>query len=65
MVQDPKGAFFLVWQPKAHNGAELVNAPGALSWNELASPDFDVSTSFYGELSAGSSSRPKAAIPRT
>ena len=36
VVQDPQGAYFMVWEPKAHIGAALVNAPGALSWNELA-----------------------------
>ncbi len=50
VVQDPHGAFFLVWQPKAHIGASLVNAPGALSWNELATPDMDASANFYSDL---------------
>jgi predicted enzyme related to lactoylglutathione lyase len=50
VAQDPQGAFFLVWQPKANIGASLVNAPGALSWNELASPDLDASAGFYAEL---------------
>jgi predicted enzyme related to lactoylglutathione lyase len=50
VVQDPQGAFFLVWEPKSHIGASLVNAPGALTWNELASPDLDTAASFYGEL---------------
>ncbi len=50
VVQDPQGAFFLVWEPKSHIGASLVNAPGALSWNELATPDMDASASFYTEL---------------
>jgi uncharacterized protein len=50
VVQDPQGAFFLVWEPKSHIGASLVNAPGALSWNELATPDMDASAKFYGEL---------------
>ena len=50
VVQDPQGAYFLVWQPKQHIGAGLVNAPGALAWNELGSPDLDASASFYGEL---------------
>ena len=50
VLQDPHGAFFLVWEPKAHIGAALVNAHGALSWNELASPDLESSASFYGEL---------------
>jgi hypothetical protein len=50
VVQDPQGAFVLAWEPKRHIGASLVNAPGALSWNELASPDLDASAAFYGEL---------------
>jgi predicted enzyme related to lactoylglutathione lyase len=50
VVTDPQGAFFLVWEPKSHIGASLVNAPGALSWNELATPDIDASAGFYSEL---------------
>jgi uncharacterized protein len=50
VVQDPQGAFFLVWEPKAHIGASLVNAAGALSWNELATPDLEASAAFYREL---------------
>lgn len=50
VIQDPQGAFFMPWEPKSHIGASLVNAPGALSWNELASPDPDVSAEFYREL---------------
>jgi predicted enzyme related to lactoylglutathione lyase len=50
VVQDPQGAYFLVWQPKAHIGASLVNAPGALCWNELATPDIGASSGFYSEL---------------
>jgi uncharacterized protein len=50
VIQDPQGAFFMVWQPREHIGARLVNAPGALVWNELQSPDLDASASFYGDL---------------
>jgi predicted enzyme related to lactoylglutathione lyase len=50
VVQDPQGAYFLVWQPRDHIGAGLVNVPGALSWNELGSPDMEGSAQFYGEL---------------
>lgn len=50
VIQDPQGAYFMLWQPNAHIGAGLVNAPGALVWNELHSPDVDGSASFYGEL---------------
>jgi len=49
-IQDPQGAWFLVWQPNENHGAQLVNAPGALCWNELASPDLDGSSDFYGKL---------------
>ena len=50
VIQDPQGAFFMVWQRNQHPGAALVNAPGALSWNELGSPDMEGSARFYGEL---------------
>jgi predicted enzyme related to lactoylglutathione lyase len=50
VVQDPQGAYFLVWEPMAHIGASLVNVPGALSWNELATPDVEASSQFYSEL---------------
>jgi predicted enzyme related to lactoylglutathione lyase len=50
VVQDPQGAYILVWEPKKHIGAKLVNAPGALSWDELATPDLDASNEFYSQL---------------
>jgi hypothetical protein len=50
VIQDPQGAWFLIWQPGQHIGAQLVNVPGALSWNELGSPDIEASSKFYGDL---------------
>lgn len=50
VIQDPQGAFFMLWQARDNIGAALVNAPGSFSWNELASPDLDASASFYGQL---------------
>ncbi|MGZ4299479.1 MAG: VOC family protein [Solirubrobacteraceae bacterium] len=50
VIQDPQGGWFLIWQPNQHLGAQLVNAPGALCWNELGSPDLDGSAAFYGSL---------------
>jgi uncharacterized protein len=50
VIQDPQGAHFMVWEPKQHIGASLVNARGALTWNELASPDVEASADFYREL---------------
>jgi hypothetical protein len=50
VIQDPQGAFFMPWEPKVHHGASLVNTPGSLTWNELASTDPDASAGFYREL---------------
>jgi len=50
VLQDPQGAYFEVWQPGAHFGAALVNAPGAFVWNELATPDLDAASAFYSGL---------------
>ena len=50
VIQDPHGAYFPVWQPQNHFGAQLVNAPGAPVWNELASPDAEASSAFYSGL---------------
>jgi predicted enzyme related to lactoylglutathione lyase len=50
VIRDPQGAFFMVWQPRGNIGAALVNEPGALTWNELASPDPEASGSFYRDL---------------
>lgn len=47
VIQDPQGAFVLVWEPRTHIGAGLVNAHGALAWNELATPDPEGSAEFY------------------
>jgi hypothetical protein len=50
VIQDPQGAFFMVWEPRETIGAGSVNGSGRLSWNELASPDVDASLEFYGGL---------------
>jgi predicted enzyme related to lactoylglutathione lyase len=63
VVQDPQGAWFELWQPKDHIGAGLVNAPGALAWNELGSPDVDGSATFYGDLLGWTTSPMEGADP--
>lgn len=50
VVADPTGAFFSMWQPRSHIGARLVNVPGALTWNELATKDVERAKEFYGAL---------------
>jgi predicted enzyme related to lactoylglutathione lyase len=47
MVADPSGAVVGLWQPMAHQGAELFNAPGSLTWNELQTRDLAAATAFY------------------
>jgi predicted enzyme related to lactoylglutathione lyase len=47
MAQDPTGAAFGVWQPKNHIGAQLVNMPNTLFWNELQTNDVEAAKAFY------------------
>jgi predicted enzyme related to lactoylglutathione lyase len=44
---DPQGAAFGVWEPKQFQGAGIVNEPGTLAWNELATRDIDGAKAFY------------------
>jgi predicted enzyme related to lactoylglutathione lyase len=50
VVQDPAGAIVSLWQPGRHIGARLVNDPGCLAWNDLATPDPAAAGAFYREL---------------
>jgi predicted enzyme related to lactoylglutathione lyase len=50
LLRDPQGAFFALWQPGRHIGAGVVNDPGSLTWNELATNDVPAATRFYSEL---------------
>ena len=44
---DPTGAAFGIWQPKTFAGADLVNEPNSLCWNEVLTRDADVDRAFY------------------
>ena len=50
VVADPEGAVFSIWQPGDNIGAQRVNEPGTLTWNELATRDFTAAKRFYGDL---------------
>lgn len=50
IVQDPTGAMFAMWQAGTHIGATIVNEPGSLVWNELATPDIETAKKFYTTL---------------
>jgi predicted enzyme related to lactoylglutathione lyase len=50
VVQDPQGAYVCVWEPRDNIGAERVNGPGLMSWNELHTSDLPDAERFYSEL---------------
>jgi uncharacterized protein len=50
VLSDPAGAVFCVWQANQNKGARLVNEPGAMAWNELATRDPDGSKEFYAAV---------------
>lgn len=50
VFQDPEGAFLSLWQPLEHHGAQVVNEPGAMSWNELNTRDVESAKAFYQEV---------------
>jgi hypothetical protein len=50
VVTDPAGASLCLWEPRAHIGAGLVNTPGAMTWNDLVTPDPEGAERFYGGL---------------
>lgn len=47
---DPTGAEIGLWQASGFHGAEMVNEPDSLSWNELHTPDAGEADEFYGKL---------------
>jgi predicted enzyme related to lactoylglutathione lyase len=57
----PAGGFVGVWQPARHTGAQIVNEPGSLTWNQLHTRDREGAAAFYdavfGWTLAGSGGR--------
>lgn len=47
---DPEGAVFCIWQAGNHKGARVVNEPGALNFNGLATRDVEGAKAFYGAV---------------
>lgn len=47
---DPTGAVFGTWQSGSHTGANLVNEPGGIVWNEVLSHDFAAAKAFYASV---------------
>jgi uncharacterized protein len=47
---DPEGAAFCVWQANKHKGAQIVNEPGSLNFNDLNTRDVEGAKAFYGAV---------------
>lgn len=50
ICMDPGGAYFGIWQPGEHTGAELVGVEGTMSWIELATRDQKTALPFYASV---------------
>lgn len=50
VFMDPTGAACAAWQPGDHRGAQLVNEPGAVVWNELTTSDLAGARQFYSRV---------------
>lgn len=56
---DPTGAVFAVWQPRAFTGADLVNEPNSLCWNEVMTRDAETNKAFYPAVFGWAAGRPE------
>lgn len=50
IIRDPEGAHFALWEPRGHQGFELVDEPGTPTWFELNTRNTEESAVFYAEL---------------
>ena len=50
VFMDPTGAAVGIWQPKEMKGAELVNEPVSVVWNELNTRDPEAAKEFYAAV---------------
>lgn len=50
VLRDPQDGVVALWQPIQQIGAQIVNEPGTLCWNELHTHDVDGSGAFYTKL---------------
>lgn len=50
VIQDPTGATFCIWQPKAGQGTGVAGLNGTACWVDLSTPDPVPATKFYSSL---------------
>ncbi len=55
---DPTGAAFGVWEPRSFAGADVVNEPGSLCWNEVLTRDAEADKRFYPAVFGWTAGRP-------
>jgi uncharacterized protein len=50
VFQDPDGAVFCVWQANRRKGAQIVNEPGSVNFNDLHTRDSEGAKAFYNAV---------------
>ncbi len=50
VAADVTGAVFGLWQARSHTGVQLANVPGAFTWSEHMSRDFEGAKAFYAAV---------------
>ena len=50
VAADVTGAVFGLWQARSHTGAQVANVPGAFTWSEHISSDFEGAKAFYAAV---------------
>ncbi len=50
LAADPTGAVFGLWQSEEHTGANRVNEPGSVVWNDAMVSDVEAAQQFYTEV---------------
>jgi predicted enzyme related to lactoylglutathione lyase len=56
---DPAGAAIGIWQAKGFAGADLVNEPNSLCWNEVLTRDAEAGKAFYPAVFGWTAVRPQ------
>lgn len=50
VAADVTGAVFGLWQARSHSGVQVANVPGAFTWSEHMSRDFEGAKAFYAAV---------------
>jgi hypothetical protein len=65
VVTDPSGAAVGLWQAKDHIGFEIVNEPGAITWNELISDGVQRAGAFFTQVLGVETVKQEGPVPYT